>query len=80
MRALAVSDHARAAQLSDVLTFGELGIGFIDASRWYALFAPKGTPPPIVTKINADLARILALPDMKERERRLGHRFIGGPP
>ena len=80
MRALAVSGRARAAQLPDVPTFKEIGVGFVDESSWYALFAPKGTPKEIVAKINADMTRILALPDMKERETTLGYRFIGGSP
>jgi tripartite-type tricarboxylate transporter receptor subunit TctC len=80
MRALAVSGRARAAQLPDVATFNELGVAFVDESSWYALFAPKGTPKEIIAKINADLTRILALPDMKEREATLGYRFIGGSP
>jgi tripartite-type tricarboxylate transporter receptor subunit TctC len=80
MRALAVSGRSRAAQLPDVPTFNELGIGFADESSWYAMFAPKGTPKEIVARINADLTRILALPDIKERETTLGYRFIGGPP
>jgi tripartite-type tricarboxylate transporter receptor subunit TctC len=78
MRALAVSGRARAAQLPDVPTFNELGIGFVDESSWYALFAPRGTPKEIVAKINSDMARILSLPEMKERETTLGYRFIGG--
>jgi tripartite-type tricarboxylate transporter receptor subunit TctC len=80
MRALAVSGHARSAQLPDVPTFQELGIAFVDETSWYALFAPKGTRKEIVAKINADMTRILALPDMKEREATLGYRFIGGGP
>ena len=80
MRALAVSGRTRAAQLPGVPTFNELGIGFVDESSWYALFAPKGTPKDIVAKINADMTRILARPEMKERETTLGYRFIGGAP
>jgi len=80
MRALTVSGHARSAQLPDVPTFQELGIAFVDETSWYALFAPKGTRKEIVAKINADMTRILALPDMKEREATLGYRFIGGRP
>ncbi len=80
MRALAVSGRARAAQLPDVPTFNELGIGFVDESSWYALFAPRGTPKEIIAKINGDMARILTFPDMKEREATLGYRFIGGSP
>jgi tripartite-type tricarboxylate transporter receptor subunit TctC len=78
MRALAVSGQARARQLPDVPTFKELGVGFSDESSWYALFAPKGTSKAIVAKVNADMARIIALPDVKEREVTMGYRFIGG--
>lgn len=77
---MAVSGRERAAQLPDVPTFAELGIGFVDETSWYALFAPKGTPKEIISKINADTNRILALPDIRERELTLGYRFIGGPP
>jgi tripartite-type tricarboxylate transporter receptor subunit TctC len=80
MRALAVSGQARARQLPDVPTFKELGVGFSDESSWYALFAPKGTSKAIVAKVNADMARIIALSDVKEREVTMGYRFIGGPP
>jgi tripartite-type tricarboxylate transporter receptor subunit TctC len=80
MRALAVSGRERAAQLPDVPTFAELGIGFVDDTSWYALFAPKGTPAEIIARINTDMNRILARPDMRERELTLGYRFVGGPP
>ena len=80
MRALAVSGQARARQLPDVPTFKEMGVGFSDESSWYALFAPKGTAKAIVAKVNADMARVIALPDVKEREVTMGYRFIGGPP
>ena len=80
MRALAVSGQARARQLPGVPTFKELGVGFSDESSWYALFAPKGTSKAIIAKVNADMARIIALPDVKEREVTMGYRFIGGPP
>jgi tripartite-type tricarboxylate transporter receptor subunit TctC len=80
MRALAVSGQARARQLPDIPTFKELGVGFSDESSWYALFAPKGTSKAIIAKVNADMARVIALPDVKEREVTMGYRFIGGPP
>jgi tripartite-type tricarboxylate transporter receptor subunit TctC len=80
MRALAVSGRVRAAQLPKVPTFNELGIGFVDESSWYALFAPRGTSKDIIAKINADMTHILAMPDMKERETTLGYRFVGGSP
>jgi len=80
MRALAVSGKARAAQLPEVPTFTELGVKFVDETSWYALFAPKGTPKEIIAKVNADVARILAMPDMKEKAVTLGYRYVGGTP
>ncbi len=80
MRALAVSGTTRAAQLPDVPTFGELGVKFVDETSWYALFAPKGTPKEIIGKVNADVARVLTMPDVKEKGVTLGYRFVGGPP
>jgi tripartite-type tricarboxylate transporter receptor subunit TctC len=80
MRALAVSGATRAAQLPDVPTFKELGIEFVDETSWYALFVPKGTPKEIVAKINADVAQILAMPDVKEKAVTLGYRYVGGSP
>ena len=80
MRALAVSGETRAAQLPDTPTFNELGVKFVDETSWYALFAPKGTRKEIIAKVNAELARILALPDVREKGVTLGYRFIGGPP
>jgi len=80
MRALAVSGRTRATQLSDVPTFNELGVKFVDETSWYALFAPKGTRKEIIAKINAELERILALPDVSEKGVTFGYRYIGGPP
>jgi tripartite-type tricarboxylate transporter receptor subunit TctC len=80
MRALAVSGATRAAQLPHVPTFNELGVRFVDETSWYALFAPKGTPKEIIAKVNADVERVLALPDVKEKAVTLGYRYVGGPP
>jgi len=80
VRPLAVSGRARAAQLPDVPTYQEAGLSPIEESSWYALFAPKGTPPRVVARINADMTRILASPDMKARELRMGFRLAGGTP
>jgi tripartite-type tricarboxylate transporter receptor subunit TctC len=80
MRALAVSGAARATQLPDVPTFNELGVRFVDETSWYALFAPKGTRADIIAKVNADVERILAMPDVKEKGGTLGYRYIGGSP
>ena len=80
VRALAVSGKTRSTQLPDVPTFEEQGVKFEEDTSWYAMFAPKGTPKDIVDKVNRDLARVLQLPEVKEREIALGFRMIGGPP
>jgi tripartite-type tricarboxylate transporter receptor subunit TctC len=79
MRPLAISGPSRAAAVPDIPTFQEQGIEFGESS-WYALFAPKGTPKEIVAKVNADVARILTLPDVKAKAEMLGFRLVGGPP
>jgi tripartite-type tricarboxylate transporter receptor subunit TctC len=80
MRALAVSGRTRAEALPDVPTFKEQGVAMEEESTWFAVFAPKGTPKDIVAKVNRDVERILALPDIKERTGTLGYRFAGGAP
>ena len=80
MRALAVNGPARSKLLPDLPTFEELGVKMGEESSWYGFFAPKGTPKPIIDKINRDLQTVIDMPDMSEREVQLGYRFIGGPP
>jgi tripartite-type tricarboxylate transporter receptor subunit TctC len=80
MRALAVSGHARAEALPDVPTFKEGGVAVEEEATWFAFFAPKGTPKDVILKVNRDVARILTLPDVKERAVTLGYRFVGGSP
>jgi tripartite-type tricarboxylate transporter receptor subunit TctC len=80
VRALAVSGHARAEALPDVPTFKEGGVAMEEESTWFAFFAPKGTPKDVIAKVNRDVARVLALPDVKERAVTLGYRFDGGSP
>lgn len=79
-RALGVSGPKRAEQLPDVPTFQEQGINYPDATSWYAMFAPKGTPKDIVDKINRDIAHVLTLPDVQALQSKLGFVTIGGPP
>jgi tripartite-type tricarboxylate transporter receptor subunit TctC len=80
VRALAVSGPERATQLPTVPTFKELGIGFVDETSWFGIFAPRGTPKPIINKINADVTHILAMPDIKQKGATLGLRVFGGTP
>ena len=69
MRALAISGPSRAEALPNIPTFKELGIEF-DKSSWYALHAPKGTPKDIIAKVNREVERVLALPDVRRKASR----------
>jgi tripartite-type tricarboxylate transporter receptor subunit TctC len=80
VRALAVSGKTRASEIPDVSTFAELGVPFVDETSWYAIFAPRDTPADIIVKVNADVNRILKLPDIQDKQRTFGFRFIGGTP
>jgi tripartite-type tricarboxylate transporter receptor subunit TctC len=71
IRVLAVTMAKRSKLDPDWPTLQEQGVKEVDASNWTALFAPKGTPQPIIDKLNAEVVKILAMPDVKER-------FAGG--
>jgi tripartite-type tricarboxylate transporter receptor subunit TctC len=67
IRAVAVTSSARSTILPDVPTVSESGFpGFSDRT-WFSFFAPAGTPPAIVTKLNAEINRILRLPESRSR-------------
>ena len=73
LKALAVIGPNRLPALPEVKTLAEYGIQGVDAaSGWHALFAPAGTPPEIVTKLNAALQPILASEAIKARIVALG--------
>ena len=67
VRALAVTMAQRSKFSQEWPTLQEAGVQEVDASNWTALFAPKGTPQPVIDKLNAEVVRILNLPDVKER-------------
>ncbi|MGH8790916.1 MAG: Bug family tripartite tricarboxylate transporter substrate binding protein [Cupriavidus necator] len=66
MRALAVITRQRVPTLPDVPTLIEQGIDF-EAEGWYGLFAPAGTRPDIVMRLNAELNKALELPEIRDR-------------
>ena len=72
IRPLAVAMKDRIAQLPDVPTVGEVGLAGAEMYAWFAMFAPAGTPPDVITKIRDALGVALAKPDVKERLVSLG--------
>ena len=67
LRALAVTSAARSALLPELPTIAESGLTGFDASLYYGLVAPAGTPRPIIDKLNAALRTALASDDVKKR-------------
>lgn len=67
MKPLAITSKQRSPLFPDVPTAQEQGYGYMNASIWYGLFAPAGTPPAIVDKINADIGAILRDPDFAQK-------------
>ncbi len=66
VRALATTGLQRSAVLPNVPTVNEAGVPGYEATIWLGVMAPKGTPKEIVDKLNAEIARIVALPKIKE--------------
>jgi tripartite-type tricarboxylate transporter receptor subunit TctC len=72
VRAIAFAGGKRSAAFPDLPTVAEAGVPGYDYSSWIALFAPKGTPAPILSRLRAETARALALPGVKERLEKSG--------
>jgi tripartite-type tricarboxylate transporter receptor subunit TctC len=66
LKALAVSTNKRIAQLPDVPTLDEAGVPGYNASNWLALLAPAGTPHDIVMRLNSEIAKLMAQPDVQK--------------
>ncbi len=67
LRALAVTGSSRIAAMPNLPTVAESGLPGYEAETWIALFAPAGVPKDIVAKLYAEVARVMAQPDMKDR-------------
>ena len=80
LRALAVTSLTRAPALPDVPTLSEAGLPGFEASSWFGILAPAGTPAPIVAKLNAEIAKYLATPEAKEKLAKQGANAAGGTP
>jgi tripartite-type tricarboxylate transporter receptor subunit TctC len=72
LRALAVTSAKRSSILPDVPTLAEAGVQGAEIYEWNALFAPAGTPEPVVQKLSAALQKAIESPDVKSRIAQLG--------
>jgi tripartite-type tricarboxylate transporter receptor subunit TctC len=67
LRALAVSSPKRLPSLPDVPTVAESGFAGFDADQWYGVVAPAGTPAPVVARLNAEINKALAIPEVAKQ-------------
>jgi tripartite-type tricarboxylate transporter receptor subunit TctC len=72
IRALAIGSAKRSSAMPDLPTMQEAGVPGFDYSAWAGLLAPAGTPAAIVQKVNADWAKAVAMPDVREKLVALG--------
>ena len=80
LNALAMGGAHRSPLAPDVPTLEELGLRDADTDIWYALWAPARTPPAVIAKIDADLQRALAMPDVRETLSRQGMEVVTSTP
>ena len=78
--AIALSGDQRHEQFKDLPTFKELNLQPVDSGSWQGLLTTAGSPPALVARLNADLVKILAMPDILNRLNALGAQVKVGPP
>jgi tripartite-type tricarboxylate transporter receptor subunit TctC len=80
LRALAVAGPRRLAALEEVPTMAEAGLPGMEATVWNGIFAPAGTPQPVIRLLQENLARALNAPDVREQITASGAELGGRPP
>ncbi len=77
LRALAVAAKLRMPQLPDLPTAAEAGVANYEATSWFGIVAPAGTPPAIVARLHKEIVAALRTPAMQERFAKSGARLVG---
>lgn len=78
LRALAIDAPKRSALLPDVPTLVEQGLTGYEASPWFGLVAPAGTPQPLIDRLHDEVATVLRSPDVLSRLDEMGMTAVGG--
>ena len=78
LTAVAVTTSRRSGMLPNTPTLDEAGVTGVEAGIWLGLFAPVGTPPPIVARLNAEINKVLQLPEVRDKIINGGATPIGG--
>jgi tripartite-type tricarboxylate transporter receptor subunit TctC len=80
VRAIAVTSSKRLPELPQVPTVAEAGQSGAEASSWYGVLAPAGTPDAIIQRLNAEITKALQSPELRETLSRDGGEVLGGTP
>lgn len=80
LRALGVTTTKRSPAIPDLPTIDEAGLRGYEATNWFGVLAPAGTPKQVVTKLNADIVKVLHLPNVKDRLSSQGADPVGSSP
>ncbi len=80
LRPLAVTTAKRSPELPDVPTIAEAGVPGYEATSWFGLFAPAGTPAPVVAQLNKAIVKVLNLPDVKKKIAEQGGEVVAETP
>ncbi|MGS1010230.1 Bug family tripartite tricarboxylate transporter substrate binding protein [Achromobacter anxifer] len=80
VRALAVTTPQRAPFAADIPTVAESGLDRHELVVWFAMFAPQGTPAPVVERINAEVNQVLATTELRQLSSQIGMTPAGGSP
>jgi tripartite-type tricarboxylate transporter receptor subunit TctC len=79
-KVIGVGGPKRVKLLPDVPTIAESGLPGFQMYTWFAVFAPAGTPPAVVDRLQREIAKVLALPDVQERLQGLGMEIVASSP
>ena len=77
LRALAVTTAKRSAIAPDIPTLSESGLAGYEVGSWQGVFAPAGTPAPIIARLNTEIVKIINMPEVKEKLIALGAEPVG---
>jgi len=80
LRMVAVTSAKRASTLPEVPTMAESGLPGFEFNNWFGVLGPAGMPAPLVARLNAELVKMMALPDVRERITFDGGEPAAGPP
>jgi tripartite-type tricarboxylate transporter receptor subunit TctC len=80
LRALAVTTTSRSALMPELPTIAKAGLPGFETVAWFGVLAPAGTPPEIVNRLSAEIAKIAKSPEMRERLVAMGAEPVGGTP